>query len=369
MEAPMKLLTSALALTMILLFTITGRAEQGKTRMHVINVGQAESILIEMPNHALLIDAGGEETERDQTSGSFYREELKKYLDAFFTQNPHLQRTFYALIISHPHKDHTKYLRFILDNYKIKNFIEGGQPGSSHYSGMDDIRDARQFANANGIQRITVTYNTINSQKIKSWASELEQGSGVRIRFLGGRRGCNDANNDSLVMRLEYGQKSILLTGDSEVDDRDFNNPSNRGCGGQLPYLLYRYRHDLSVLDADVYKVGHHASTNGSYDKFLEVVTPQYAVISAGDFRDQSPDEWHGYYFGHPNETTVKLLERFVTGNRPAPVNVFTMNYPKSVFENRRVEKGIYCTCWGTKALVVTLSEDSTPIQITEVKQ
>ncbi len=365
----MKLLTTALALPLILLFTITGYAEPGKTRMHVINVGQAESILIEMPKHALLIDAGGEVTERDEAEGSFYREQLKKYLDAFFIQNPHLQKTFYALIISHPHKDHTKYLQLILDNYKIQNFIEGGHSNSSHYSGMDDIRNVRRFANDNGVQRISVKYNTINSQTLRSWASEIEQGSGVRIRFLGGRRGCNDANNDSLVMRLEYGQKSILLTGDSEVDDQDFNNPSNEGCGGQLPFLLFRYRNDLSVLDADVYKVGHHASRNGTYDKFLKAVTPEYAVISAGDFNDQGPGEFHGFFFGHPNETTVKLLERFVTGNRSAPVNVFTMRGPENVIQNRRIEKGIYCTCWGAKALVVTLSEDNTPIQIAEVTQ
>lgn len=365
----MKLNTFALAITTLLLFTVTAHAEQGKVRMHLINVGQAESILIEMPNHALLIDAGGESTERDEEDGSFYRDELKKYLDSFFANNPHLQNTFHALIVSHPHKDHTRYLKFILDTYKVQHFIEGGHSTWSGYSGMGDIRSARQFANENNIQRISVKYNTLNSSSVTLWANSIEQGSGVRIRFLSGRRGCNDANNDSLVMRLEYGQKSILLTGDSEMDDIDFENPSNEGCGGQLPYLLYRYRNNLSVLNADVYKVGHHASRNGTYEEFLEAVTPEFAVISAGDFRDRSPGEYHGFYFGHPNERLVRLLERFVTGNRPQPVTVFTMWRPEQINANRTVEKGIYCTCWNSKALVVTLSNDNTPIGINEVPQ
>lgn len=364
----MKLNPTALALA-ILLLTVSVRAEQGKLKMHIINVGQAESILIEMPDRALLIDAGGEDTERDQSSGSFYRDELKKYLDAFFAQNPQLDKTFDAFIISHPHKDHTKYLQFILDNYKVRNFIEGGHPNSRRDSGMVDIRNARTFANHNGIQRISVKYNTLNSHKVTSWANAIEQGSGVKVRFLSGRRGCNDANNDSLVMRVDYGQKSILLTGDSEVDDIDFDDPSNEGCGGQLPYLLYRYRNDLSVLDADVYKVGHHGSRNGTYDKFLEAVTPQYAVISAGHFNDRSPGGYHGYQFGHPRESLVKLLESFVTGRRPQPVDVFTMRAVQQVIEPRRMEKGIYCTCWNAKALIVALNSDGTPISITEVPQ
>jgi hypothetical protein len=65
----------------------------------------------------------------------------------------------------------------------------------------------------------------------------------------------------------------------------------------------------------------------------------------------------------------VSLLERFVTRNRPAPVNVFTMIDQKVVEEPRRIEKGIYCTCWNTKALIVTLSNDGAPISITEVPQ
>ncbi|HEX8650038.1 MAG TPA: MBL fold metallo-hydrolase [Pyrinomonadaceae bacterium] len=365
----MKLFTAMFAFATILLAAVTTSGEEGKLRMHVINVGQAESILIEMPQHALLIDAGGEDTERDTNEEDFYQGELRKYLDDFFAKNPRFNRTFYALVLSHPHTDHTKYLKFILTNYTVQHFIEGGHSNRSRFSGIGDVRDARRIVNQRGIGHIRVKYNTVDSTQLRSWAGDIEQRSGARVRFLSGRRGCNDANNDSLVMRIEYGQKSLLLTGDSEVDDRPFGQPNNVGCGGQLPFLLHYYRNNLAVLNADVYKVGHHGATNGTYDDFLDVVTPEYAVISAGNFEDQSPGGFHGWQHGHPNERTIQLLEQFVTRNRTQPVNVFTMKGQEQVIRNRRVEKGIYCTCWGTKAVVVTLSDDNTPIGVVEIRQ
>jgi len=364
----MKLPRITSALTISLLLSITAYAEDGKVKMHVINVGQAESILLELPNHAVLIDAGGEDTERDKPlrSGSFYRKKLLEYLDQFFKDNPNLERTFDAVIISHPHKDHTKYLQFIVDNYKFKHLIEGGQPDWERNSGWRELKYAREVAQSRGIPRIDVKYNTVNSPELLAWTSAIEAASGVKIRFLSGRRSCNDANNESLVMRVDYGQRSILLTGDSEVNDEKYGHPEDKGCGGQLPFLLFRYKNDLSILDVDVYKVGHHGSRNGTYDKFLQAVKPEYAVMSAGYYRDQSPDGYHGYQFGHPNETLVKLLEDFVSGNRPQPATVFTMNGPYSLRKNRTVTKNIYCTCWNTKALIVTLNQDNTPITITE---
>src|SRR5215212_10942136 len=104
----MKLFTALLTLAIVLLCAADVRAEEGKLRMHVINVGQAESILIEMPQHALLIDAGGEDTERDTNAEDFYQGELRKYLDGFFADNPRFNKTFYALILTHPHTDHSK---------------------------------------------------------------------------------------------------------------------------------------------------------------------------------------------------------------------------------------------------------------------
>lgn len=364
----MKLFTYLLTLIVILLCAGASRAEAGKLRMHVINVGQAESILIEMPNHAVLIDAAGEDTIRDTGSGAakdFYWRQLREYLDAFFQSNAHLHNTLYAVIVSHPHKDHTKYLKFIFNRYSVQHLIEGGHSSTSTFSGIQDMADVRQIVNEKGIGHIRVKYNGVNSQQLSAWVANVEQGSGARVRFLSGRRGCNNANNDSLVIRIDYGQNSMLLTGDSQVDDIRYED-QDPGCGGQLPFLLHRFSSDLSVLDADIYKVGHHGAKNGSYREFLQAVTPKFAVMSAGHFQDQEPGEYHGWNHGHPNERTVRLLEEFAT-DRTNPVKVYTMKGQYQVLQDRWIRKNIYCTCWGAKAVVFTLSADGTPIKVAEI--
>ena len=67
-------------------------------KAHFINVGQAESILLEFRRHAVLIDAGGEDTGDTRD-----RDHLLDYLDRFFARRTDLHDTIYSVIISHPH--------------------------------------------------------------------------------------------------------------------------------------------------------------------------------------------------------------------------------------------------------------------------
>ncbi len=93
----------------------------------------------------------------------------------------------------------------------------------------------------------------------------------------------DDANNYSIVIKLEYGNTSFLFTGDAEdVSEKEMlSNGLN--------------------LKADVLKVGHHGSKSSSTDKFLDAVNPKYAVISVGKDND----------YGHPNaETLQKFFSR-----------------------------------------------------------
>ena len=86
-------------------------------------------------------------------------------------------------------------------------------------------------------------------------------------------------NNDSLGIRITYGQRSLLLTGDME-------KPMER-----------RALIDGQPLRADILKVGHHGSNTSSIDPFLDAVSPVFAVISDG-FENS---------FRHPHP---KVLER-----------------------------------------------------------
>lgn len=164
-------------------------------------------------------------------------------------------------------------------------------------------------------------------------------------------------------MRVEYGQKSFLFTGDSEVDDRERGKPGE-GCGGLLGFLLARYRDRPELLDADVYKVGHHGSRNGTSRAFARAVSPDYAVISAGGFSVRSPTDFHAWFFGHPNEAAVRVLERQVRLNRSQPADVHTMRGQQQLIRPRRVTRAIYCTCWDSN-VVFTVNEAGTTLNVT----
>lgn len=228
-------------------------------KMHVIDIGQGESILLEFRNHAVLVDTGSEDTDDPDR----YRTLLTEYLDAFFQRRTDLNRTLYGVVISHPHIDHSRNLLHVLQIYNVPTYIEGGSPGRG--SEMKRIiRDAKTFMRAaNGKQRIVLTNRKLKDPKLLAWTKGILDGSEAELRFLSGRRYCGNENNDSLVMRVQFGQKSFLLVGDWETEDKP---PGN--CGGLIRYITKRYK-NTGELDVDVYKVGHHGSYNGTNDTIL----------------------------------------------------------------------------------------------------
>jgi competence protein ComEC len=90
-------------------------------------------------------------------------------------------------------------------------------------------------------------------------------------------------NNDSLVIRLHYEDRSILLPGDAEK---------------QVEYAILE-ENDPTAVHADVLKVGHHGSKNSTMPEFLSAVSPQIAIISAGE---ENP-------YGHPSPELLQRLE------------------------------------------------------------
>jgi competence protein ComEC len=103
---------------------------------------------------------------------------------------------------------------------------------------------------------------------------------GATVTFLGPVTEALDSNNNSLVLRIDYGATSFLFTGDAEdAEESD---------------LVY----SGADLAADVLKVGHHGSKYSSTDSFLLRVSPTYAVVSVGENS-----------YGHPTEEALSRLE------------------------------------------------------------
>ncbi|MCY7376539.1 MAG: MBL fold metallo-hydrolase [Pyrinomonadaceae bacterium] len=340
---------SVICLAMICLFSAAARAQM---KMHVINVGQAEAVLLEFPRHAVLIDAGGEDTFETAVQNRF-RRHLLEYLDAFFARRNDLNQTLYSVVVSHPHKDHTKNLRAVFERYTVKHFIEGG--GSINASGMDDVRAIRNIVAEKNIAHHRIYARDVKRPSfMRDWSAELLRDSQTEAKFLSAGRRCNDDNNASLVLRVAYQGKSFLFVGDAEIDDKEGRK---LGCGGLLSRLLVEEVSFPELVDVDVLKVGHHGSKNGTSKAFLEKVTPQFAVLSAGVPATRSSGRgrfFHAWNFGHPNEIAVKLLEEHTIKTR-STLNVTTMTKPRILIENRPIDKAIYCTCWDGD-LVFTVS-------------
>jgi competence protein ComEC len=109
-------------------------------------------------------------------------------------------------------------------------------------------------------------------------------------------------NNDSLVLRLKFRNRALLLPGDAEKQAEQAMLAGN----------------SEGDLHADVLKVGHHGSKNSTTPEFLEAVRPQVAVISAGE---DNP-------YGHPSPELLERLQsagaRVLRTDRDGAVHILT---------------------------------------------
>lgn len=105
-------------------------------------------------------------------------------------------------------------------------------------------------------------------------------GTGARFRILHATATpSSNVNDTSLVVRVDLGRTSLLLTGDAESGARA--DPS-APAGGVEAHLLAHWAHEL---DADLMQVAHHGSKTSSRLAFLQAVSPELALLSSGPRR------------------------------------------------------------------------------------
>lgn len=359
----MKKIYLILCVCLVCNVVIKGQSDGFGMRMHVINVGQAEAILLEFQKHAVLVDAGAEiVTKNDKTKDYVYANNLKKYLKDFFARRVDLNNTFYGVINSHPHPDHANQFRRVIftEKYNVQNFIESGD-NLDDFGYIDKEYLAKKGTTHYNLDEITMGEVNI----LAKWESELLEKSGVEIKFLNGYRKCNDENNFSLVMKVSYKGKSFLLTGDSEVDDYDkYDGKDYELCLGLVPYLLGKYKSNLSFFKADVYKVGHHGSHNGTREDLLSVINPTYSVISAGNHQVDNYSGFGASNHGHPNEKAMKVLLKKTIGDRPSTKAIWFKRVNKNLVEvEKLISKAVYCTCWDD-TIVFTVNKVGTEVSV-----
>lgn len=318
---------------------VTDRAQESEIKFHFINVGQADSTLVETPCGAILIDAGAQDQD--------HADKLIRYLDAFFARRTDLNRTLKLVGITHNHIDHTLALKKIVQNFRVERYVDNGFTTGSGAPNPNWLR--REVA----ARRQNIALQTVDNDAVprsgmtNSLIDPLRcQNSDPKIRVLSGRR--NDVgtwtqrafenqNNHSIVWRVDFGETSLLITGDLEAEG--------------IEEVLEKYRGGR-LLDTDIYHVGHHGSHNATTAALLNAVTPTEAVISMGlwSFGLGTNNSFTTNAYGHPRLVTVQLLEDSISATRP-PKAVKVANRPRN-FSDHTVAKAIFATGWDGTVVV-----------------
>ncbi|AOQ23980.1 hypothetical protein MTAT_06180 [Moorella thermoacetica] len=228
------------------------REEAGKLRVHFLDVGQGDAILVQLPGgQNILIDAGTNE------AGPVVVQDLKQYAVAKLDY----------VIGTHPHEDHIGGLDQVINTFPVgKVYLPRVNNNTASY---------RELLLAIKNKGLKVT-------EARAGVS-IPLGDGVQALFINpAKKNYDDLNDWSAVLRLTYGQTSFLFTGDA-------------GSAAEEEMLASH-----QPLRADVLKVAHHGSRTATGTAFLKAVAPTYAVISVGKGND----------YGHPHAQTLKRLQQ-----------------------------------------------------------
>ena len=233
-----------------------------------IDVGQGDSLFVVAPDgQAMLVDAGGpvgragSSSAVDATHGFDIGEDVV---------SPYLWsrrlRRLDIVVLTHAHSDHMGGMPAILSNFRPRELWVGIDPLSTAYSAL--IKQAAELG---------ITVRHLHSGDALNWGgiavSALSPSSAYENRGA-------PVNNDSLVLRLDYGRASALLEGDAEA-------PSERAmlASGEI--------HPVTLL-----KVGHHGSRTSTTSDFFAAAAPVEAVVSVG--RNNT--------FGHPRADVIQRI-------------------------------------------------------------
>ena len=250
MKFKQKFLSSVIALGLVTSSMFISNANSQQLEVHHIDVGQGESIYIELPDGSdVLIDAG--KSNYGSTVVNYLKEQ-EKNIDIEY------------LIATHPDADHIGGMSEVFKQLNVKNFI---YPTDAPHN-TKTWQNVLSLADAEGCNIKDSTPGTTFNI------------GGATMKFIQPTVDYSDNNDDSVVTYLEYKDVNFMFTGDIEADAEKDMVAQNL------------------VTDVDFMSVPHHGSKGSSTEEFLAKAKPEYAIVSAGANNS----------YGHP---TADALNRY----------------------------------------------------------
>ena len=219
--------------------------------LHFLDVGQGDSTLVILPDgKTMLIDAG---TSKHGSTVVNYLKALK------------ISKIDY-LVMTHPDADHIGGMSKVIDNFDI---------GTIYMT--DRISTTKTFEDL--LIKIGTKDLKITTPEANDIISESDD---FKAMFLSPIKKYDNNNDMSLVIHITHKNNTFLLMGDAgiRVENDLLNSNAN--------------------INADLIKIGHHGSAYSSSAKFIEKVSPLFAIISSGE----------GNKFGHPSPVTLETLDK-----------------------------------------------------------
>jgi beta-lactamase superfamily II metal-dependent hydrolase len=218
---------------------------KAQLKVHFIDVGQGDSILIDSGDTEVLIDGG------DKLPG------VVVYLGDF------VDGALEVMVATHPHADHIGGLIRVLDAFEV-----------------DEVWLNRETSTSDTYSQFMSAVNSEGAQVYEARRGDTIQVSDLTFNVLHPVNLSDTTNNNSIVLSLSYGQVDFLFTGDAEQEAE-----ASMLAKGIVP-------------DVEVLKVGHHGSGTASSIQFLQVAKPECAIYMAG--KENS--------YGHPHQETIDAL-------------------------------------------------------------
>ena len=229
--------------------------EQGRLlEVVTLDVGQGDAAIVRFPDRTtMLIDGGIRHSYYDEKRQRQFEYDVgERIIEPFLNSNG--IRELDLVVLSHPDLDHGGGLGYILQNYKVKRIIgiADMQLDSQTHRRLRSIAKERgipySFPYASEIDlTATATLNLLHP--IDAESTNLLD---------------DNKNDDSLVIKLSYGEVDILFTGDIEYKGET--------------RLIASYQD----LKSEIIKVPHHGSNTSSSAQFIDVVQPRFAIYSLG---------------------------------------------------------------------------------------